>query len=139
MSFLQIMSEDSEDLADAIMLNLHRTCYIWFIIILSLACLNWVFAYVQSQSSSAPITSRVIPYNSSAFPLTNKVSEIEIPKLSIVVPHTSFTSPFTNTPSYTTTNTTFTFSSATLNGITSKQFRDSIVPSTSSLIKGLRR
>jgi hypothetical protein len=120
------------------MLNLHRTCYIWFII-LSLASLNWVFAYVQGQSSSAPITSRVVPYNSSAFPLTNKLSEIEIPKLSIVVPHTSLTSPFTNTPSYTTTNTTFTFSSATLNGITSKQSRDSIVPSTSSIIKGVRR
>lgn len=117
------------------MLNL---CYISFIIF-SLACSNWVFGYVQGQSSSAPITSRVIPYNSSALPLTNKVSEIQIPTLSMVVPHTSLTSPFTNTPSYTTTNTTFTFSSTTLNGITSKQFRDSIVSSMSSIIKGVRR
>jgi hypothetical protein len=117
------------------MLNL---CYLSFIIF-SLACLNSVFCYVDGQSSSTPITSRVIPYNSSALPLTNKVSGIEIPKLSIGVPHTSLTSPFTFTVPYTATNTTFTFSSATLNGITSKQFKDSIVPSTSSIIKGLRR
>ena len=115
-----------------------KLCYLLFVIF-SLACLNWVFGYVDGQSSSAPITSRVIPYSSSALPLTNKVSEVEIPKLSIVVPHSSQTSPFTNTPSYTTTNTTFTFSSATLNGTTSKQFRDSIVTSTSSILKGVRR
>lgn len=113
-------------------------CYLLFVIF-SLACLNLVFGYVDGQSSSAPITSRVIPYNSSAFPLTNKVSGIEIPKLSIVVPHTTLTSPFTITVSYTTTNTTFTFSSATLNGITTKHFKDSIIPSTSSIIKGVRR
>jgi hypothetical protein len=117
------------------MLNL---CYLSFIIF-SLACLNWVFGYVGGQSSSTPITSRVIPYNSSAFPLTNKVSGVEIPKLSIVVPHTSLTSPFTITVPYTATNTSLTFSSATLNGITSKQFKDSIVPSTSSIIKGVMR
>jgi hypothetical protein len=113
-------------------------CYLLFVIF-SLACLNYVFGYVDCQSSSTPITSRVIPYSSSALPLTNKVSEVEIPKLSIVVPHTSQTSPFINTPSYTTTNTTFTFSSATLNGTTSKQFRDSIATSTSLILKGVRR
>jgi hypothetical protein len=111
-------------------------CYI-ALVIFSLAGLNWMFGYVQSFST--PITSRVIPYNSSVLPLTNKGSEIETPMSSIVFPHTSLTSPFTNTPSYTTTNTTFAFSIATLNGVTSKQFKDSIVPSTSSIIKGVRR
>ena len=113
-------------------------CYLLFVVF-SLVCLNWVFGYVDGQSSSAPITSRAIPYNSSAFPLPNKVSGIEIPKLSIVVPHMTLTSPFTNTPSYTTTNTNFTLSSTTLNGMTTKQFKVSIIPSTSSIIKGVRR
>jgi hypothetical protein len=124
-----------EDLDMKFMLNL---CYILFIILIMPAWLNSIFPYVQS--SNTPITSRVVPHNSSALPLTNKASQIQIPKLSKVVPYNSSAlPPLTNTLSYTTTNATLTFSSLTLNGSTSKQFKDSIVHSTSSIIKGVRR
>ncbi len=99
---------------------------------------SMIFGHVQS--SNTPITTKVIPYNSSALPLTNKASHIEIPKLSKLVPYNfSALPPLTNTPYYTTTNANLTFGSVTLNGSTSKLFKDSIVPSTSSIIKGVMR
>ena len=108
-----------------------------FVLIMLASSLSIIFAYVQSSNTS--ITSKVVPYNSSALPLTNKGSYIGISKSSKVVPYNSSALPLANTPSYTTTNATPTFSSVTLNGSTSKQFKDSIVPSTSSIIKGVRR
>jgi hypothetical protein len=71
-------------------------CYPLFIIFIMLILLNLVFVYAQPHSLQTPITSKVIPYNSS-------------------------TSPLTSTSSYSVTNATVTFSKQILNGNTSKQ------------------
>jgi hypothetical protein len=100
--------------------------------------------YVQSASSTKttrylyisanlPITSKVISHNSSVFPLTNNALHIltSTHPLSKVISYNNRTAHSTNTQSYTTTtNGTLTFSTVVLNGNTSQQFKNSIVPYT---------
>lgn len=63
-------------------------CLCAFIILIILAWLNCVlFQFGYAQSANMPVTSKVIPYNSSAFPLTNKALHILLPKLSKVIPY----------------------------------------------------
>lgn len=116
-------------------LNLY---YSFFIIFIILVWLNLVL-FVNAQSFNTlqtPIASKVVPYNSSALPVSNAGSHLEIPKSSKVAPYNSSVLPVSNPTSYTVTNVSTTFSSAILNGNNSKQFKDSVVPSASVIIKG---
>jgi hypothetical protein len=124
-----------------------------FIVLIMFAAMS-SFGYVQSASSTKttrylyisaniPITSKVISHNSSVFPLTNGASRIltSTHPLFKVVSYNNRTANLTNTQSYTTTtNGTLTFSTVILNGNTSyQQFKNSIVPYTSSILRGVSR
>jgi len=123
-----------------------------FIVLIMLAAVS-LFDYVQSASSTKttrylyisaniPITSKVFSHNSSVFPLTNNALHISTSThpLSNVVSFNNQIARSTNTQSYTTTtNGTLTFSTVVLNGKTSQQFKNSIVPYTSSILGGTSR
>jgi hypothetical protein len=124
-----------------------------FIVLIMLAAMS-SFGYVQSASSTKmtrylyisaniPITSKVISHNSSVFPLTNSALHIltSTHPLFKVISYNNRTANSTNTESYTTTtNGTSTFSTVILNGNTSyQQFKNSIVPYTSSILRGVSR
>jgi hypothetical protein len=125
-------------------------CLCAFIVLIMLAAIS-SFGYVQSAistktttyiyiSANIPVTSKIISYNSSAFPLTNSALHILTPKLSKVISYNNRTADSTYTQSYTTTtNGTLTFSRAILNGNTSQQFKNSIALHTSSILRGVSR
>lgn len=124
-----------------------------FIVLIMLAAMS-SFGHVQSVSSTKttkyiyisaniPTTSKVIFHNSSVFPLTNTALHILIsthPLVFFVISYNNQTAHSTNTQSYTTTtNGTLSFSTVILNGKTSQQFKNSIVPYTSSILRGVSR
>ncbi len=123
-----------------------------FIVLIMLAAMS-SFGYVQSASSTKttrylyisaniPLISKVISHNSSVFPLTNNALHISTSThpLSKVISYNNRTAHSTNTQSYTTTtNGTLTFSAVVLNGNTPQQFKNSIVPYTSSILRGVSR
>ena len=104
------------------------------IIFFLLTSINLIFVYAQFQSSDplgAPVTSKVIPYNFSISPSTSVT-----PKLTKVIPYNFSILPSTITPSYSVINVTTTFTNIILHGVTSSQFNQTIVPHTSTIIKG---
>lgn len=122
-----------------------------FIVLIMLAATS-SFGYVQSSSNTKtrylyisaniPITSKVISHNSSVFPLTNSALHIltSTHPLSKVISYNNRTANSTNTQSFTTTtNATLTFSTVILNGNTPQKFKNSIVPYTSSILRGISR
>jgi len=123
-----------------------------FIVLIILAAMS-SFDYVQSAgstkttrylyiSANIPITSKVISHNSSISPLTNSALHIfkSTHPLSKVISYNNRTTNSSNTQSYTTTtNGTLTFSTVILNGNTPQQFKNSIVPYTSSILRGVSR
>jgi hypothetical protein len=126
-----------------------------FIVLIMLAAMS-SFGYVQSTSSTKytyttrylyisaniPITSKVISHNSSVFPFTNSALHIlaSTHPLFKVISYNNRTAHSTNTQSYTTTtNGTLTLSTVILNGNTSQQFKNSIVPYASSILRGVSR
>ena|SRR5215472_12527682 len=123
-----------------------------FIVLIMLAAMS-SFGYVQSASSTKttryiyisaniPIISKVISHNSSVFPLTNSAlhSLTSTHPLFKVISYNNQTAHSTNTQSYTTTtNGTLASSTVILNGKTSQQFKNSIVPYTSSTLRGVSR
>lgn len=100
---------------------------------------NLIFASAQPASLQAPITSKVIPYNHSASPLSSTLSFTIGPELSKVIPYNSskLELALSSTPSFSVSNASLTFSKDILNGNTSKQeFKNSVVPHTIAVING---
>jgi len=108
----------------------------------SIACLillltsNFLFVYAQFDNLGRPITSKVVPANSSATP-SNAPFYKSIPATSKVVPANSSTTPSrTSSSSYTVTNATITFFDNVIFGTNTKKFVVSIVNSSDMLIVG---
>ena len=123
----------------SIFLNL---CLWAFIVLIILAAMS-SFGNLQSASSSSiPITSKVISYNSSASHSTYNILQISTHthSLSKVISYNNRTTHSTNTQSYTTTtNGTLAFPTVILYGNTSQQFKNLIVPHISSILRGVSR
>jgi len=97
---------------------------------------NFLFVYAQSDNPGRPITSKVVPANSSATP-SNAPFYKAIPATSKVVPANSSTTPSrTSSSSYTVTNATITFFDNVIFGTNTKKFVVSIVNSSDTLIVG---
>jgi hypothetical protein len=97
---------------------------------------NFLFVYAQSDNPGRPITSKVVPANSSATP-SNAPFYKAIPATSKVVPANSSTTPSrTSSSSYTVTNATITFFDNVTFGTNTKKFVVSIVNSSDTLIVG---